>query len=275
MVSHSGSKPQHPLRLALGCCCAAALLLVLGCGHKQIVRLPPPTPAIEGAVEVGTASWYGHPYHGRRTSSGEIYDMDQMTAAHLSLPFGTRVRVTNLTNNESTEVRITDRGPFIGGRIIDLSRAAARQISMIGPGTARVRVEVVAAPRANQRVAAPAVPPSSPPSAPGVVEVAFAPPIPPQADGEAVGCAADPYFGVQVGAFEDVERAMRMQGRMMDQFGSAEIVPMIRGEGRLYRVVVGKEKDSERVNALLRRIQRNDVDGFVTRVEGDEALSCL
>ena len=99
-----------------------------------------------GAADVGVASWYGHPYHGRRTSNGEIYDMDQMTAAHLSLPFGTLVRVTNLDNGRGTEVRINDRGPFVNGRIIDLSRAAARQISMIGPGTAKVRVEVIATP---------------------------------------------------------------------------------------------------------------------------------
>jgi rare lipoprotein A len=95
---------------------------------------------------MGIASWYGYPYHGRRAANGEIYDMEQMTAAHRTLPFETMVRVVNLTNDKQCEVRITDRGPFIDGRIIDLSHAAAREIGMIGPGTAKVRVEIISMP---------------------------------------------------------------------------------------------------------------------------------
>ncbi len=94
------------------------------------------------------ASWYGDPYHGRRAANGEIYDMERLTAAHRTLPFGTRVRVDNLDNETSVEVRINDRGPFVDGRIIDVSRAAARALRMIGPGTARVRVEILEAPTA-------------------------------------------------------------------------------------------------------------------------------
>jgi rare lipoprotein A len=93
--------------------------------------------------EQGIASWYGKKFHGRRTASGERYDMHQLTAAHKTLPFGTRVRVTNLDNGRRVVVRINDRGPFIKGRIIDLSYAAARQVEMLEAGTARVRVEVV------------------------------------------------------------------------------------------------------------------------------------
>ena len=91
----------------------------------------------------GRASWYGPGFAGRRTANGEIFDPSQLTAAHKTLPFGTRVRVTNLNNGRSTLVRINDRGPFKPGRIIDLSRAAAEQIGMIGSGTAPVTLELM------------------------------------------------------------------------------------------------------------------------------------
>ena len=124
-----------------------ALLVLLalgaGCGRKPKVKLPPPRPAVVGATETGIASWYGHPYHGRRAANGEVYDMNQLTAAHLSLPFGAWVRVTNLDNGLEVDVRINDRGPFVKDRIIDLSRAAAKEISMLGPGTAKVRLTVI------------------------------------------------------------------------------------------------------------------------------------
>jgi rare lipoprotein A len=93
-------------------------------------------------LEEGLASWYGGKFQGRLTSSGEVFDTNLLTAAHKSLPFGTVVKVTNLANGLSTVVKINDRGPFVEGRIIDLSRAAAEQIDMIGTGTARVTVEV-------------------------------------------------------------------------------------------------------------------------------------
>jgi len=94
--------------------------------------------------EKGIASWYGGKFHGRQTASGERYDMNKMTAAHKTLPFGTRVRVTNLDTGRKVVVRINDRGPFVRGRIIDLSRAAARKMDMIQAGTAKVLVEVLA-----------------------------------------------------------------------------------------------------------------------------------
>lgn len=96
-------------------------------------------------TEQGNASWYGVPFHGRHASNGEVYDMNKFTAAHRTLPFDTKVRVTNLTNGKSTIVRITDRGPFVEGRIIDLSMAAAREIDSIGPGVVPVRIEVLSA----------------------------------------------------------------------------------------------------------------------------------
>lgn len=96
-----------------------------------------------GWKQVGDASWYGPGFHGNRTASGEVYDMEAMTAAHRRLPFGARVQVVNLDNGRQTQVTINDRGPFARGRIIDLSRAAAREIGMLGSGTARVRIEVI------------------------------------------------------------------------------------------------------------------------------------
>ena len=100
-------------------------------------------PAPGAYSEEGNASWYGEPFHGRRASNGEIYDMNKLTAAHRTMAFGTMVKVTNLSNGKSTVVRITDRGPFVENRIIDLSRAAARELESIGPGVVPVRLEVI------------------------------------------------------------------------------------------------------------------------------------
>ena len=157
----------------------AAALLSAGCGGKRPVASHPPTntqpsaapaesaggatsnpatppaaaarpgkhsktpPAPAGYSEEGNASWYGLPFNGRRASNGEIYDMNKLTAAHRTLPFETVVRVTNLNNGKTTTVRITDRGPFVDNRIIDLSQAAAREIESIGPGVVPVRLEVL------------------------------------------------------------------------------------------------------------------------------------
>jgi peptidoglycan lytic transglycosylase len=118
---------------------AAALLLAiasLGCAGARAIGLA-------GDRQVGVASYYSQGHQGRRTASGEAFDMDAMTAAHRSLPFGTRVRVTNLANGRQAVVRINDRGPFRKDRIIDVSRAAARALGMVGRGVARVRLEVV------------------------------------------------------------------------------------------------------------------------------------
>lgn len=99
------------------------------------------SPATAQSVQTGVASFYGVGHHGRRTASGERFNQNAMTAAHRSLAFGTRVRVTNLANGRSTVLRINDRGPFIRGRIIDVSTAAARTLGFERAGTARVRVE--------------------------------------------------------------------------------------------------------------------------------------
>lgn len=105
-----------------------------------------PADATPIATEIGKASWYGPPYHNRRGSNGEVYNMHAMTAAHRTLPLGSIVRVTNLKTEHTALVRITDRGPFIPGRILDLSLAAAHKLDVYGPGTAEVKVEVMQAP---------------------------------------------------------------------------------------------------------------------------------
>jgi rare lipoprotein A len=125
----------------------AMLFCATGCLHHHRTAAPatpssprtPAAPIVQG--EAGIASWYGHPYHGRRSASGEIYNMYDMTAAHRTLPFGTEVRVHDLENGHDVSVRINDRGPFVEGRIIDLSYAAAQAMGM--NGIARVQLEIM------------------------------------------------------------------------------------------------------------------------------------
>jgi rare lipoprotein A len=127
-------------------------LLALGAGAcapppRSVSEPPPHAPAsaaerAEGRL-TGTASWYGDVHHGRRTASGEVFDMHGLTAAHRALPLGTRVRVTNLRNGRSVDVRINDRGPFVAGRIIDLSRAAAAALDGLDAGVFPVDVVVL------------------------------------------------------------------------------------------------------------------------------------
>ena len=123
----------------------ACLLVVAGCS-----RIPRPE-ALPHSYETGKASYYGSEFEGRKTASGERYDGDEMTAAHRTLPFGTRVRVVNLTNDKSVELVINDRGPHKKGRIVDVSRRAAKELDMITAGVVRVRLEVLAGPKGDAR----------------------------------------------------------------------------------------------------------------------------
>lgn len=133
------ARRQVPLVVAL-----AALALLAGC--SRAVMTTPSVPPVTGMEEVGMASWYGAPHQGRRTASGEVYDMHQLTAAHKTLPFGTRLLVTNRDTSQSAEVRVNDRGPFVKGRILDVSYAAARLLGAVGPGLIPVRVRVLSLP---------------------------------------------------------------------------------------------------------------------------------
>jgi rare lipoprotein A len=127
---------------------AVSLALSTSCARKTSAHVPPSVkPARIGEAQTGIASWYGVPYNGRRSANGEIYDMEKLTAAHRTFPFDTWVEVTNLSNNKRVDVRITDRGPFVNGRIIDLSLAAAREIDLISAGIVRVRIKVIRQPK--------------------------------------------------------------------------------------------------------------------------------
>src|SRR5690242_17401389 len=195
----------------------AIVLFLSGCGRKKHVRIRP-APRIEarvGQTEEGIASWYGHPYHGRQAADGEIYDMEKLVAAHRTLPFHTCVRVHNLDNSKTVDVEIIDRGPFIDGRIIDLSHRAAQDVAMIGPGTARVRIEII-----------------EPPPGPVVVAARFA---------------------VQVGAYSNREVAERVKNELGGRYGFAKLVPRP-ANTMVWRVLVGNEDTEEGANALAERI---------------------
>ncbi len=163
---------------------ALAAMFIAGCGHHAARVNTPLAPARIGSTETGVASWYGIPYDGRRSASGEVYDMWQLTAAHRRLPFQTWVEVTNLSNGKQVDVRINDRGPFVKGRIVDLSQAAARDIDMLRAGTARVRLKVIPPP-SMVPATLPRTPPSTPPNIPvstpprEPVEIAAAPAVEP------------------------------------------------------------------------------------------------
>lgn len=226
-----------PLIAALACFATA-------CGPKRKVRTAKPAPI--GSSETGIASWYGDPYHGRRAANGEIYDMEKLTAAHRTLPFGTWVRVKNLSNARTVDVRIQDRGPFVHRRIIDLSRAAARELEILGPGTAKVRLTVISPPTI-----------SPPMISPPMTRESVAAPLP---------AAKADLFAVQIGAFQDRTKAESLAAGMKELYGAARIV-VREGKPQVYRVLVGQEDSNEKANALAERLRLAGTDGFVVRLD--------
>jgi len=141
-------------RLVMGCAVAALVAI-----SAQSVASPPASVATAARIlpkeegTVGMASWYGEECQGNLTASGEVFDLNGLTAATWEHPFGTRLKVTNLRNNRSVVVRINDRGPGIEGRVIDVSMAAAHQLGFLNSGVARVRVEVVSTPKPKTEIA--------------------------------------------------------------------------------------------------------------------------
>ena len=207
--------------------------------HKRIAQVPSaPQPSSRrpqpaplavplGYSEEGLASWYGIPYHGRHAADGEIYDMETLVAAHRVLPFNTWLMVTNLTNNKAVKVRVIDRGPFVSGRIIDLSKAAAREIGLLGPGVGRVRLEVVAAP-AN---------------------------IP-----------SDDFYGVQVGAFSVYENAEHARLLYAQRYVDTQLA-VKQGSIDMWRVIVGRETSVDAAQRLAQVLSVENKTVFVVRLD--------
>ncbi|PYS04666.1 MAG: septal ring lytic transglycosylase RlpA family lipoprotein [Acidobacteria bacterium] len=211
-----------------------AVVLFSACGHKKIqVKAPQSGPVSSKDLE-GLASYYAEPYHGRRTASGEIFDTYQgMTAAHRTLPFNTLVRVTNKTNGREVDVRINDRGPWVEGRVIDLSVRAARQIDLVRTGVVPVKLKVLS--REALKVPTPS-------------------PIP------------GPVFAVQVGAFEDERAAENLKKRLEVKYASVTI-QTFPGEKTLYRVRVGREPNLQAAEKLASQLEKQALKGFVVRTD--------
>ena len=211
---------------------AAAVLVLtvaavgVGCSHRSTVRPsapPPPSATVEeGWTEKGIASWYGDPYHGRQTASGEVYDMHAMTAAHKTLPFGTVVKVERRDTGADVKVRINDRGPFIEGRIIDLSYAAARKVGLDIDGVAPVKIKIVG------REDAPVRQPQRQPQQ-----------------------AAADCFWVQVGAFSERDRASRVE-KELEEAGETAVI--LSGLDDLWRVRLGPFDDEIEAERTRNRV---------------------
>jgi len=212
-------------------CALVLMLFVAACGRHNAARLPAPPspPARIGSTESGIASWYGVPYHGRRSASGEVFDMEMLTAAHRTLPFQTWVEVTNLSNGKQVDVRINDRGPFVRGRVIDLSMAAARQLDMVRAGTVQVRLKVIA-------------PPANALDSP----------------------AGRAQYAVQAGAFSDPARAEAL--RVGLPYSDARVVER-QGDPSLWKVLVGHALTVQAASALAADVEKLAGQAFVVKDE--------
>lgn len=209
-----------------GVAAVAVALVATGSGCGLFRKGPKPLEPVPGASQIGVASWYGPGFNGRRTANGEIYDQYALTAAHRTLPHGTWVEVTNLTNDRTVRVRINDRGPYVDDRVIDLSYTAAQRIDMLRSGIAPVRVEVIAADLVPEVVPVAA---AAPPPAPAPVPVAAAPPV----------VASGGSYGVHVGVYADYERARREQRRLDGAAGPVRLALVDAPEARFYQLRVG------------------------------------
>jgi len=203
---------------------AIILLAAIVAASACVRRVVPAalTPAPDG-VWTGIASWYGPGFDGKTTSNGDVYDMRAMTAAHKTLPFDTLVRVTNLTNGKSAVVRINDRGPFVEGRIIDLSQAAAEAVDMIEPGTVPVRLEPLAG-------------------------VSFS--------------ADSPRWAVQVGSFISAENARSLKSRLKPRFESVDVFRSA-VDGQTYFRVRISASDRTAAWALVATLARDGIGAFI------------
>ena len=193
-----------------------------------------PLPTHEGFVQTGVASWYGKDFHGKKTSNGEIYDMNAMTAAHKTLPLGVFVKVRNTDNGHETVVRVNDRGPFVKGRIIDLSYAAAKKLGVDVAGTAPVRVEALGY----------------------------------RGGGAEHYKALDSYdagtYTVQIGSFKEYSNAQRLSGEMKTLFGFSEIHMTTIDGDNFYRVYAGKYTSLKAADDAEKKFSEHGYPGSFT-----------
>lgn len=183
----------------------------------------------EGSTQIGIASWYGIDEHDNFAASGERFSKYAYTAAHQTLPLGTVVRVTNLENGRDVIVEINDRGPFVKGRIIDLSHAPAEAIDMIGPGTVKVKVEVVSSPSARSTSTS----------------------------------YFDPHYTVQVGSFSDQGNAMYLKRQLDPDYDDVRVETVKLGGGEYFRVRVGRFSDEYEAEKTASRLRSS---GLTSRV---------
>jgi rare lipoprotein A len=209
-----------------------------------------PILSSQGFVEEGIASWYGKEFHGRPTANGEPYDMHAVTAAHKTLPLETHVKVTHKKNGRSIIVRVNDRGPFVSGRIIDLSCRAAEQLDMIGPGTARVKVEAVQLALQHQVDG----------------ETHWEPePVPDFSHGK---------FTIQVGAFKTLYNAIILQRKLLDKDKTARLYTGTYQRDGYYRVQVGKFNDLIEAHLTAAQFEESGFDGaMVVAMDSDNETS--
>jgi rare lipoprotein A len=250
---------------------AALALMVVGCHKKaNVAYQPPPPPAVSASngsgssgevarrapsgtdtvpsapqppvkgkpvlTEVGLASWYGPPYAGRKGADGKVYNQNAMTAAHLTLPIGTVVRVTNLENNQSVVVKITDRGPFVHGRIIDLSLAAAKATGVYRAGVAKVRLEAFAGPAAAANATAAKV------VVPGG------------------------RWCVQIGAFMNQEDAISLKNDLSRRYTTAKVIEFAGPTGHWVRINL-KYPDKQTATRVADSIHVPDAEPYLIRMD--------
>lgn len=189
-----------------------------------------PLARADGYAETGLASWYGPGFHGRKTSSGEVYDMHAPTAAHKLLPLGTTVRVTHLENGRQVTARVNDRGPFVEGRIIDLSYALARELGLVEQGVARVRVEALAGP-----------------------------------GGAPAAQALSGPFAWQVGSFAVAQNAHSLARTLRASYPEVTVEPYDRGDGVFQRVRVGTYDSPGRADRDRDGLARRGLDPILVR----------
>jgi rare lipoprotein A len=202
-----------------------------------------PATALGPYRERGMASWYGRKFHGQKTSIGETYDMYAMTAAHPTLPLPSYAKVTSVATGRSVVVRVNDRGPFLHGRIIDLSYAAAHRVGIAGPGSGTVEVEAIIPGEAPILAAAAPLPP--------VTRAETAPPAPVPTPATPTSSAG---FAVQLGAFQNYANAQSFLTHVQGQLADARVEPKVREANGLYRVYVGPFPDRDEARRVAERI---------------------